>query len=130
MAAGDAQRVWFPEMIAELTRVWSTAMTWEALAALCQRVTEQRRAIRQARGIQPPLMRCRRCGTVSRSDIPGVSVRSALFVLRKLNLVSEVEFKALDRSWMKHRQATGVDAYGREPSTSEPGGDGCSGSGC
>jgi hypothetical protein len=124
MAAGDANRVWFPEMIAELTRVWSPEMTWEELAAFCERVTEQRRAIRQARGILPPLMRCRRCGSVSRTDITGVSVRSALFMLRKAGLVSGDELAALDKRWMKHRKATGVDAFGRARSSAEPGGEG------
>jgi hypothetical protein len=29
MASGDAQRVWFPEMIEELTSAWSASTTWE-----------------------------------------------------------------------------------------------------
>ena len=113
MAAGDAQRVWFPEMLDDLRAAWSASMSWDELAGFCQCMTEKRRAIRQARGIRPPQIRCPRCGAVSRSDIPGVSVRSALFALKMLGVVTEAKFKGLDRSWKKHRAAAGVDAYGR-----------------
>jgi hypothetical protein len=113
MASGDAQRVWFPEMLDDLRAAWSSSVTWDEFAGFCQRMTEKRRAIREARGIRPPLTRCRRCGSVSRSDIPGVSVRSALFALKKVGIVTEAEFKDLDRRWKKHRAAAGVDAYGR-----------------
>jgi hypothetical protein len=123
MPSGDAQRVWFPEMIKDLTRAWSPAMTWEDLCALCRRMTEKRRAIRESKGIEPPRTRCPKCGSVSRGDISGVSVRSALFMLKKAGRVSEDEFKALDRSWKKYREATGVDAYGRKSPPSHAGSD-------
>jgi len=113
MAAGDAQRVWFPEMLDDLRDAWSASMSWTELAGFCQGMTDKRRAIRRGQGIQPPRTRCPRCGTVSRSDIARVSVRSALFAIRKLGLVTEAELKDLDRSWKKHRGAAGVDAYGR-----------------
>ena len=113
MPSGDAQRVWFPEMLEELRNTWSSSMAWEQLADFCERMTVTRRAIRKERGIQPPQTRCPACGVVSRSDIRGVSVRSALFALRKMGAVNEAEFKALDKSWKKHRAATGVDAFGR-----------------
>jgi hypothetical protein len=113
MASGDAQRVWFPEMLDDLQAYWSASRTWDELAGFCQRMTDKRRTIRKARGILPPRSRCPQCGDVSRSDISGVSVRSALFALRKLGILTEAEFKDLDRSWKKHRAAAGVDAYGR-----------------
>jgi hypothetical protein len=123
MPSGDAQRVWFPEMIEELTSAWSASMTWEELAEFCQRMTEKRRAIRQSRGIVAPRTRCPKCGAVSRGEIIGVSVRSTLFMLKKLGIVSEDELKALERSWKKHRDAAGVDAYGRSSSTPNAGSD-------
>ncbi len=123
MPSGDAQRVWFPEMIEELTRAWSASMTWEELAELCRRMTEKRRTIRQSRGIVAPRTRCPKCGAISRGEIIGVSVRSALFMLKKLGIVSEDECKALERSWKKHRDATGVDAYGRSSSAPDAGSD-------
>jgi hypothetical protein len=115
MPSGDAQRVWFPEMIEALKAAWSPTTTWAELADLCGSLTELRKRIRQSRGIQAPLTRCPRCGSVSRGDISGVSVRSALFALKKCDVLSEADFKRLDRDWNKHRAAHGLDAYGRKP---------------
>jgi hypothetical protein len=120
MPAGDAQRVWFPEMLSELHRAWSAGMSWEDLGALCARVTEMRREIRRSRGILPPLTRCPACGRASRADIAGVSVRSALFALAGEGLVTEAEFRRLDRDWMKHRATLRLDPYGRTNPPSQP----------
>jgi len=114
MPAGDAQRVWFPEMIDELATSWSKAMGWDELADFCSRMTEIRKKIRHERGIQPPRIRCSNCGKVSRSDISGVSIRSALFALKKHNIITEAEFKDLEKSWMKYKARNDLDAYGRK----------------
>ena len=45
-------------------------------------------------------------------SIPPISIRSALFALKKLNLVSEVEFKKLDRNWIRYRNEHDLNAYG------------------
>jgi hypothetical protein len=34
MAAGDAQRAWFPEMMAKLKEAWDPQMSWEELYGL------------------------------------------------------------------------------------------------
>lgn len=120
MPAGDAQRVWFPEMLSELRRLWSANMSWEDLAALCMRMTEIRREIRRSRGILPPLTRCRACGRASRADIAGVSVRSALFALASERLVTDAEFHRLDQDWKKQRAARRLDPYGRTAPPSQP----------
>ncbi len=123
MPAGDAQRVWFPEMLRELENTWSSAMTWEEFADFCHRMTEQRRSIRQARGLEPPRIRCPKCGCVTRSDIQGISIRSALFALKNSGGVTEAEFKELDRSWKRHRAMHDLDLYGREAKTKTPSGE-------
>ena len=114
MASGDAQRVWFPEMLDELERTWSATVSWEELADFCHRMTEKRKDIRQSGAIEPPLTRCPRCGAVSRSDVSGVSIRSALFALKKIGAVTEAEHKALDKSWRKYKTRNRLDAYGRK----------------
>jgi len=114
MPAGDAQRVWFPEMIEDLKVHWSSSMNWEELAVFCRRMTDKRKWIRQSREIKPPMIRCSRCGEVSRSDIQGISIRSALFTLKKIGIVSETEFKKLERDWNKFKKKSSLDAYGNK----------------
>ncbi len=75
MPSGDAQRVWFPQMIEELETSWSKTMPWEDLADFCARMTEKQKQIRRERGIQHPKTRCPKCGKASRSDTSGVSIR-------------------------------------------------------
>ena len=52
MPAGDAQRAWFPEMLDELTRHWSSDMSWDEIAIFSRHMTEKRKKIRDARGIK------------------------------------------------------------------------------
>jgi len=113
MPAGDAQRVWFPEMLEELKASWSKTMSWEELTDFCARMSEKRKQIRLERGIQPTMMWCPKCGKRTRSSVSNVSIRSALFALKKDGLLDEADFKQLDRSWMKHKKKNGLDAYGR-----------------
>jgi len=54
MPSGDAQRVWFPEMLEVLKTAWSSSMSWDELADFCERMTEMRRKMREERGIQSP----------------------------------------------------------------------------
>jgi hypothetical protein len=100
MPSGDAQRAWLPEMPEALKTSWSETMSWDELADFCARMTEIRMQIREERGIQPPKTRCPRGGKVSRSDISGVSIRSALFGLGNSDIVTEDELKKLDKRWM------------------------------
>jgi hypothetical protein len=119
MPSGDAQRVWFPEMLEELKTSWSEAMSWDELAGFCARMTELRKQIRETRGIRSPRMRCSRCGGTLRTftDVSGISIRSALFALRNNGVITNDEFKKLDKSWMKHKKKNSLDAHGRTAPT-------------
>ncbi len=126
MPAGDAQRVWFPEMLDDLKSSWSMGMDWSELADFCERMTEKRKHIRKERDIRPPREidplspgeRCPKCGRISKGpskiDPLAVSIRSALFALKNNGVITEVKFKELDKSWMKHKRKNGLDAYGRK----------------
>ena len=120
MPSGDAQRVWFPEMIEILVAEWSPAMTWDELAQLCGRLSELRTELRATRGIEGPLTRCRKCGRFSRGEIEGVSIRSALFALQKASVLSHDDMKRLELDWKKHRAARRLDRLGRDPRASAP----------
>ena len=113
MPAGDAQRAWFPEMLEDLKSHWSSNMTWEELTVFCRDMTEKRQKIKEARNIRPPRMTCKKCG--GRMVLPPVSIRSALFALRKINAIDKSEFNRLDREWAKHRKTNGLDACGNSP---------------
>ncbi len=117
MASGDAQRAWFPEMLDALKARWSRDMAWEDLAVLCQRLTGERHKIREARGIKAPRMSCTECG--GQMVFSPLSIRSALFALRNIDVVDEAEFKSLDREWGKYRKANGLDAYGNRPKSEQ-----------
>ncbi len=112
MAAGDAGRVWFAEMDDALRAFWSPGTTWEDLVGFCRWIAEERTRIRRERGIRPRLFHCPRCGKTARGEIIGVSVRSALFELRKIGIVSAEEFQALDKDWKRFQKIENLDAYG------------------
>ena len=112
MASGDAQRAWFPEMLNDLKLFWSSKPSWDDLAIFCESMTAKRQMIRSARGIQPSQAKCRKCGGTL--VLPPISVRSALFSLRKEHIIGDEQFKSLDRDWNRHRKQNGLDAYGKK----------------
>ena len=116
MASGDAQRVWFPEMIEKIKSQWSLSMTWDDLIEFCRMITEERKQIRESRRIQPPRYKCPHCGSVSQEDIHAISIRSALFILKNNGVISENDFKKTDKDWKKYRKENDLDAYGNKKS--------------
>lgn len=112
MPAGDAQRAWFAEMLEELEQFWDPEIPWSVMISFCARMTEFRTELKQAKGIKPLRFDCSGCGGKHTMSIPPISLRSALFALKNLNLINEAEFKALDRSWARYRKEKDLDAYG------------------
>jgi hypothetical protein len=110
MPAGDAQRAWFPEMLEDLKSYWSTDWSWKGLAAFCEAMTEKRQQIKEDRGIRPPGMHCKECG--SQMVLLPISIRSALFALRKIGVIDEDNFKKHEKEWAKYRKANSLDSYG------------------
>jgi hypothetical protein len=58
-------------------------------------------------------MWCPRCGTISRSAVGRVSIRSALFALKKEGILDQDAFKRLDRDWSRYRKEHALDANGQ-----------------
>lgn len=112
MPAGDAQRAWFPEMHAELEQFWDPEISWKLMIRFCQQMTEFRVQIKKSKGIKPVKFSCPACGGKHTMSLPPISIRSALFALRKLELVSDAEFKEHNRSWARFRKDNDLDAYG------------------
>ncbi len=119
MPSGDAQRAWFPQMLAALEEFWTPEVSWEAFIVFCTRMTAVRSEIRKTKGIRSPMMYCRSCKERHPAKLPDISPRSALFALQKLGMISDAEMKALDRDWARYRREKQLDAYGN-PKATEP----------
>ena len=120
MPSGDAQRVWFPEILAMLRSSWSETMSWDELANLCKHLTEVRKELRAARGIKDAVYQCRKCGGSMRSGSDRLSIRSALFALKKIGMLTETDLARLDRDWTKYRAANQLDRNGDKVSANCP----------
>ena len=77
MAAGDASRTWFSQMVETLRREWKPEMPWEEVIALRDRLDAMLKEIRFSRGIRPPSMWCSVCNRQTQQAPPNVSVRAS-----------------------------------------------------
>jgi hypothetical protein len=124
MAAGDAQRVWFQEMIERLRSQWRPEMSFEAIVELRDEMDATLQWIRTERKICSPVFRCRRCGYVGPGAEPNVSVRAMILSLNRFGIAPAEQAHALEKSWAAYRKENGLDLYGSRgvsASTSVPG---------
>lgn len=125
MAAANSTRSWLPEMLDELERRWSPSLSWEEYSAVCDQMTELRMQLRRERGVKNPRMFCHHCNEVHEM-IPGpVTIRSVLFALRKIGVLTDKELSQMDSEWRRYRAKHGLDGCGRkraEPGASPNGG--------
>lgn len=116
MAAGDAQRVWYPEMLAELKKFWSPGLPWDDVISFCERMTIMRKDLAISRDIKPPMMKCHECGTRARAAYPTISVRSLIFAIKKVQTISDDELKKMDLDWKRYQRKNALTAYGKKKS--------------
>ena len=95
MAAGDAQRVWFPEMIEALRSEWHHGMSFEATVELRDELDAMLQRIRSERHIRPPVFKCPHCGHVGEGAQPHVSVRAMILSLVRFDIVGAEQTKTL-----------------------------------
>lgn len=112
MPPGDAQRAWFPEMLAIVKKRWHKNISWKDIILLCSKMQILREKIKQERQIKPVRIFCKICGKYSLSTPLPLSPRSLLFVLKKENIITEDEFKAHDKDWSSYRKTHNLNAYG------------------
>jgi len=74
MAAGDAGRTWFSEMVETLRQEWKSEMSWEQVIALRDRLDAILQEIRSSREIRPPMMWCPVCKTRTQRHSSGSQV--------------------------------------------------------
>ncbi len=113
MAAGDAGRTWFSEMVETLRQEWKSEMSWEQVIALRDRLDAILQEIRSSREIRPPMMWCPVCKTRTQQAPPSVSVRALIFALGRFGIVTPAEVKSLDKYWAKHRKKNSLDRNGK-----------------
>ena len=116
MAAGDAQRVWYPEMLDELKTRWTPGMSWGDVIVFCDRMTTMRKELALSRDIKPPMIKCHKCGTRERGAYPTIGIRSLIFALQKIEAISDDELKEIDRDWKRYRRKNALNAYGKKKS--------------
>jgi hypothetical protein len=117
LPAGDAHRVWFPEMVATLRSAWDEAMPLPELVRLCDDLNGMRQQIRHERQILPPVIHCRSCGRTGRAAEPRVGVRAVILAAARFGPASPTIAKRLEREWAKYRAQNGLDLYGHVAQT-------------
>jgi len=114
MASGEAQKVWFAEMIAMLRQAWHPARSVEALLGLRDRLEQSLETIRRERHIQPAMMWCPRCKERHRAVPPRMSAHATIVALARFAIASEAEVKSLEKRWNLYRRHHQLDRYGKK----------------
>src|SRR6266508_3275112 len=84
----------------ELLRArWRPDLSFEQLIALAGELDKMLHCIRSERHIQPPVIRCPRCGDVREAAEPDVTVRAMIFSLGGLGIAPAEQLKALEKRW-------------------------------
>ena len=117
MASGDAQKVWFPEMIAMLRQAADPAMSMEAVLGLRDRLDATLQHIRRTRQIRPAMMWCSHCQAQHRAAPPRVSVRATILALGRFADVATTDVQALEKHWNRYRRQHQLDRYGQQEDT-------------
>ncbi len=113
MAAGDPQRVWFPEMIEKLRAEWRPDMSLESLIELRDFLDSMLHRIRKTGGIRTRIITCRSCGYTGPAGEPRVSVLAMILSLERFGLAGPDQTKTLDRGWASYRKKHQLDLFGK-----------------
>jgi hypothetical protein len=113
MAAGDAQRVWFPEMIEKLRSQWHPDMSFDAIVELRDDLDAMLQRIRSERHIRPPVFKCPHCGHRGEGAAPHVSTRAMILSLLRFGIAPAEPTHALEKTWAVYRKENGLDLYGK-----------------
>ena len=119
MAAGDAHRVWFPEMVEHLRLRWRDDLSTEALLRLRDELDDMLGRIRSTRRISNPLFKCPACGNIGRGADPHVSVSATVLALTRFGVAGKEPARALEKVWSAYRKTMRLDLYGHA-ATSDP----------
>jgi hypothetical protein len=113
MASGDAQKVWFPEMIAMLRQAADPAMSVDAVLLLRDRLDATLQHIRRTRQILPAMMWCPHCQARHRAAPPSVSVRATILAVGRFTQATAAEVQALEKQWNRYRRQHQLNRDGK-----------------
>ena len=108
MAAGDAQRVWFPEMIEKLRSQWRQDLSFDAIVELRDELDAMLQQIRSERHIRPPVFKCPTCGYDGEGAEPHVSVRVMIWPLVRFGIAAAERIYMIEKDWASHRKQKGA----------------------
>jgi hypothetical protein len=114
MAAGDAQSVWFREMVERLRDRWRPDMHFDAIISLRDDLDATLQRIRSEENIGSPVFRCRDCGYVGPGATPHVSVRAMILSLARFRIACADEIHDVEKRWAAHRKQNDLDLYGKQ----------------
>jgi hypothetical protein len=104
VAAGDAHRVWFPEMVEHLRLRWRDDLSMEALLGLRDELDDMLGRIRSTRHISNPVFKCPACGHIGRGADPHISVRATILALARFGVAAREPARALAKAWTTYRR--------------------------
>lgn len=110
MPSGDNTRVWFPEMLEELSKMWVPEMTWEEMNEICLHMGAKLSGLRKEKNINIRTSIRHSCGSTMEL-CSKISIRSLLFALAKINAISEEELKKLDKEWKCFQRKRKLNGY-------------------
>jgi hypothetical protein len=113
MASGDAQRVWFPELIAIMKQAGAPTMSMDALLHLRDRLDTALQTIRHTRQILPAMMWCPHCQARHRAAPPSVSVRATILAVGRFTQATAAEVQALEKQWNRYRRQHQLNRDGK-----------------
>jgi hypothetical protein len=117
MAAGDAQRVWFDEMIERLRLKWHREMQPEELIQLRDELDEMLQQIRSDRQLRPPVLRCPECGHVGEVAASHVSVRAMILSVIRFEMDAADTTRPVEKKWKAYQKANRLDLNGKPDSS-------------
>ena len=113
MASGDAQRVWFPEMVETLRSQWHQGMSSETTIELRDELDRMLQRIRSERHIRTPVFKCPHCGHVGEGAQPYVSVPAMLLSLARFGIADAEQVRTLEKGWVLYMQEKRLDIFGK-----------------
>jgi hypothetical protein len=120
MAAGDSNRVWFPEMIGMLRSQWKAGMSFPALIELCNILDEMLQRRRPRGPFFPPGSLCPECGRIVGSESQqrhSISVRATILSLGRFGIASAEVTKRTEKEWARYKAEHRLDLYGHRISS-------------